>query len=102
MTTDLGGGKSAYVHTPAKHPIPGQALPNGATCLTMYSNGTFGVVLATTKRQPVQYVTWTYNVEQGARSTCLGRYTSDFEKAKRDFLTRVEREHLPLNHGAEE
>ena len=77
-------------------PVPGKRLPNGADCLAVYANEFSGVILADTRHTPARYVTWSYNVVQGARSTATGHYTGDFDSAKDDFLVRAGREHGPL------
>ena len=76
-------------------PVPGEKLPNGAMCLAVFNNEKFGIVLAehpTTLNGPAKYITWLFNVEQGARSTTGGDYCWSRSKAVESFLNRVKGE----------
>ena len=75
-------------------PEAGKKLPNGATCIAVYADDKFGIVLAVTQQQSGVFVTWHYNVEQGAKSTAMGSYqvAGDWNKAKEDFRQRVKQE----------
>ncbi len=67
-------------------------LPNGAEIIAI--NYGRQIVLADNRPEgeEPEYVTWTWNTEQGLRSTCWGHYFgSDIIEAENDFHERCDR-----------